>query len=245
MALCTVHYRSESIVKRDTMSVVVPDGERPFPVLYLLHGLSGDHTLFVRLYAVERFARDQRLMLVMPDTGRFFYVNDPRLGGLAYEDHIVKDVIGFVERVFPAIPERKARAVAGISMGGYGALMLALRHRDLFSAAASISGAVLFAHAPIEGRLNVGPLSEAMPKDDYNLWRLAERYAATKQDLALRISCGTDDNLYALNGQLHTHLETLGVQHTYVEHPGAHDTDAFASQIPAVIHFAVEHLAQE
>ena len=70
-------------------------------------------------------------MVVCPDGGRGFYANDPRPGGLAWEDHIVSDLVGFVDATFPTVAAPRGRAVAGLSMGGYGAMMLGLRHPEV------------------------------------------------------------------------------------------------------------------
>ena len=133
MALCSVQLFGESIQKASGMNVILPDAQGPFGVLYLLHGLSDDHTIWCRRTSIERYAAELPLIVVMPDGHRSFYCNDPRPGGCAYEDHIVTDVVGFVDRTFPTIADRAGRAIGGLSMGGYGAMMLALRHPDLFS----------------------------------------------------------------------------------------------------------------
>jgi putative tributyrin esterase len=242
MALCTIHFRSEAIQKHDTMQVIVPDGPGPFPVLYLLHGLTCDYAWWNRFLAVERLVADRGLMVVMPDTHRCFYVNDPRPGGFAYEDHLIQDVLGFVDRVFPTIRDRRGRAVAGISMGGYGALMLALRHPDLFVATANISGALLFAHDTVHRDDNIPWLSQAMAPEEYDLWRLAERYAQGGPPLAIRCSCGAEDGLLGYNRDWSAHLTRLGIPHEYVEHPGAHDWTSWVTQTPAAIDFCAHHL---
>ena len=139
MAFCEMHFFGASIGKQSSMCVIVPEGEGPFPVLYLLHGLSDDHTIWHRRTSIERYVDGRRLIVVMPDGHRSFYCNDERPGGLAYEDHITQDVVGFVDRTFKTIPHRGARAIAGLSMGGYGAIVLSLRHPNLFSAASSHS----------------------------------------------------------------------------------------------------------
>ncbi len=185
MALCTVQFSGESIGKKTTMNVIVPAGKRgPLPVLYLLHGLSDDHSTWQRRTSLERYAEGLRLIIAMPDGHRSCYANDPRPGGLAYEDHIVRDVVGFVDRTFHTIPRRGARAVAGLSMGGYGALMLAFRHGDVFATAASHSGAFLIGHKPVEGRMNVDHLSAALPRREYDLWSLARRHARSRRRLS-------------------------------------------------------------
>jgi S-formylglutathione hydrolase FrmB len=244
MATCTVHFKSTSLAKQDTMTVILPDApRRPLPVLYLLHGLSDDHSTWQRRTAIERHAENLRLIIVMPDTHRFFYVNDPRPGGLAYEDHIVKDVVGFVDHTFRTIRSRRARAVAGLSMGGYGALMLALRHPALFSAAVSHSGALMFAHRAVDRR-DIAPLAAALPKRGYDLWPLARRLAKGRRRVAIRMDCGTEDGLLEVNREFHGHLSKLGIEHEYAEHPGGHDWAYWDTHVRDTLRFVVRHLAR-
>ncbi len=99
MAVCTLQFHGEAIQKASSMNVIFPHNpefERPFPVLYLLHGLSDDHTIWCRRTSIERYVRELPLMVVMPDSGRGFYTD--AVEGMAYEQHIMEDVIGFVER---------------------------------------------------------------------------------------------------------------------------------------------------
>lgn len=103
MALCSVQFPGGSIQKASGMNVILPEGDGPFPVLYLLHGLSDDYTIWSRRTSIERYVAELPLVVVMPDGHRSFYCNDPRPGGCAYEDHVVMDVVGFVDRTFRTI----------------------------------------------------------------------------------------------------------------------------------------------
>ncbi|MFW6133175.1 MAG: alpha/beta hydrolase, partial [Planctomycetota bacterium] len=192
--------------------------------------------------SIERYAEGRRLIVVMPDGHRRFYVNDPRPGGFACEDHIVRDVVGFVDRAFPTIRGRRGRGVAGLSMGGYGALMLALRHPEAFSAAVSHSGALRFAH---EGRAineDIRPLDEACRGADYDLWRLARRHTRRRRKVALRLDCGTEDGTLAMNRRFHVRLEELGIDHEYVENPGGHDWAYWDRHVVDTLSFVTRHL---
>lgn len=246
MSLITIHFRSQSIGRETEMNLLMPDaGEGPFPVLLLLHGLGGAYDSYVRSNNIENLLRGRPILAVMPDGGRSFYANDVRPGGMRYEDHILQDVLGYVERTFPARRDRLGRAVVGISMGGYGAFLLALRHPDLFGAAVSISGSTYFAHEPSERHKedDVGYLAAALPREANDLFCLAERYAHSGPPLAIRQSCGREDFLYETNLAFHRHLEALGIAHTWVEHAGAHDQTTWDAQLPLAIEFVCQHLA--
>ncbi|MFW6062474.1 MAG: alpha/beta hydrolase [Planctomycetota bacterium] len=242
-----VEFKAPSIDKVSGLTVLLPDMQRrgPFPTLYLLHGLSDDHTVWTRRTALERYLDETDLVVVMPDGHRSFYANDPRPGGLAYEDHIVKDVVGFVEQTFPVIPDRAHRAIAGLSMGGYGAIMLALRNRGMFSVAASHSGALGYSHYQREwdaAPSDVDALARALQGEGYDCFELAGQMAREGQDVALQIDCGTEDFLLQHNRDFHAHLEKLGVEHLYKEHPGAHSWGYWDEHIQQTLSFVLEHV---
>ncbi len=245
MSLCTVHFRSTGLGCDTNMNVVVPDtGDGPFPVILLLHGLSGSYNAYSRMLHIEELLYNKPAIAVMPDGGRTFYANDVRPGGLHGEDHIIQDVLGYVKRVFPARRERAGRAVIGLSMGGYGALLLGLRHSDLFSVACSLSGSTYFGHEPSERHKDddVGYLNAALPRESNDLFRLAEQRTRNGQPLAMRQSCGTEDFLYGTNLAFHRHLEQLGIAHEWAPHPGQHDQQTWMSQLPLALDFTLERL---
>ena len=242
MALCTVHYRGKSIAKDAVMNVILPEGEGPWPVLYLLHGLSDDHSAWQRRTSLERHAAALPLIIVMPDGHRSFYCNDPRPGGGRYEAHLVQDVVGFIDRTFPTIPRRGGRAVAGLSMGGYGAIMLALRHPDVYSVACSHSGALFFTHRPNAKRPDVQAYAKALGPKTYDCFDLARKLKRSKRRLALRLDCGTDDGLLAANREFHAHLAKLGLAHEYAEFPGGHNWAYWDEHVQQTLGFVMKNL---
>ena len=120
MSFVTMEFYGESIQKMCSLYVLTPDLEGPLPVLYLLHGLSDNHSVWFRRTALERYVQDLPLIVVMPDAHRSFYVNDKRPGGLDYEAHIAGDVVGIVDRTFHTVRDPAGRGVAGLSMGEVG-----------------------------------------------------------------------------------------------------------------------------
>jgi len=228
MAVCEIHFGNANALNKMTSAMaILPEGKPgPFPVFYLLHGLSDDHSVWVRRTSIERYVEGLPLIVVMPDGGRSFYtdaINKPRA---AYETHFVRDLIGFVDATFQTVPKRGGRVIGGLSMGGYGAMKLALKHPDLFCAAVSHSGAAGFASKPIQGDAEwvrewvpvFGENPQGGPED---VFALAERADRTTLP-ALRIDCGVDDFLIEDNRRFHRHLESLGISHEYAEFPGGH-----------------------
>jgi len=147
VALSELHYFSAALDKMTAATVILPEGEGvppgPYPVFYLLHGLSDDYTAWRRRTSVERYAEGMPLIIVMPDGGRGWYTDARE--GYAYETAIARDLVGLVDRVYHTGARRAARVVGGLSMGGYGAVKLALTYPDLFCGAVSHSGALVMA----------------------------------------------------------------------------------------------------
>jgi S-formylglutathione hydrolase FrmB len=245
MATCTISFQGEALGKCNHLDAIIPDHMAgPFPVLYLLHGLSDNQTIWNRHVPLADLARDLPLIVVMPDGGKSFYCNNPAPGGDRYEDHVIEDVVGFVDGVFPSIGSRESRALAGNSMGGYGSVMLALRHPEMFCAAVSHSGALYFAHA--ERPMGHGYASElmaALPQGEYDVFKLAEQLAGSRDIPALRLDCGVEDGLLDSNREFHAHLDALGIAHEYAEHPGGHTWQYWRDHVGETLDFVMRHLA--
>jgi putative tributyrin esterase len=131
--------------------------EQRYPVLYLLHGLTSNYTAWARMGA-PRYARAYHLIVVMPDVGNSWYANwaESEEGQRNdWDDFIIKDLVGHVDATFRTIASREGRAINGLSMGGYGGLMLGLKHPDMFCSIGSESGAIGFAKGIAE-RLRAG-----------------------------------------------------------------------------------------
>ena len=240
MAFATLHFQSPALSKACSMNVIVPErtvGTPPFPVFYLLHGLSDDHTSWSRRTSIERHVADLPLIVVMPDGGRGFYCD--AVEGPPYERYLLEDVLGFVDRTFQTIPERRGRVIEGLSMGGYGAVKLALKFPQLFcsavahSAALDVQRRIERPEVSAEMRRIFGPSPGGGSNDPY---ALAEQIDRTLLP-ALRIDCGLEDGLLEENRAFHRHLEQLGIPHEYAEFPGAHTWDYWDHHIQEAIAF--------
>ncbi|MDB5352172.1 MAG: hypothetical protein JWN86_3419 [Planctomycetota bacterium] len=226
MAFATINYYSHSLEKASSFNVVFPDSpdaKRPWCVYYLLHGLSDDHTTWSRRSAIERYTIGYPLMVVMPDGGRGWYTN--ALDGDPYEDDLIKDVIGLVDKNFPVRAERSGRCIGGISMGGFGAVKLALQYPDLFASADSQSGLLALLRRPEESRLLsrefpriFGDSPTDGPEDPFAL----AREVKPRKRPSLLLTCGTEDPFLAQTREFGQHLQTLDFTHEYAEPPGSH-----------------------
>lgn len=248
MALCELKYFSPALGKATAANVIVPERmQGPFPVLYLLHGLSDDYTIWQRRTNLERYLHKLPLIVVMPDGGRGFYCD--ALQGAAYETAMVRDLVEFIDGIFNTRTGRNGRALAGLSMGGYGAVKLALQHPAKFCCAVSHSGAMAFGHKSMpdedpranEFRRIVGKDAGGGPND---LFVLSQQIGPANRP-ALRIDCGTEDFLLEDNRDFHAHLEKIGYAHEYQEFPGGHTWDYWDEHVREAIAFCARHLEIE
>ncbi len=226
MAFATISYYSHSREKASSFNVIFPDSPdapRPWSVLYLLHGLSDDHTTYMRRSCIERYTLGYPLMVVMPDGGRGWYTNAEI--GEAFEDDLIKDVVGLIEKNFPVKAERSGRALGGISMGGFGAIKLGLKYPKMFASVHSSSGLPALCRDPKESAALspefariFGPSPTDGPEDPF---ALASK--ARPRDLpAFRLDCGDEDPFLEQNRSFHEHLESLKIVHEFHEQPGTH-----------------------
>jgi putative tributyrin esterase len=240
MAHTRVSFFGDSIKKQTSMTVILPQDVKrdgPFPVLYLLHGLSDDDTIWERRTSIERYVAEMPLIVVMPDGGRGFYTDAAE--GPAYESHIMQDVVGFTERFFPAMRSREGRVIEGLSMGGYGAMKLGLKHADKFcsivahSSAFDVRRRVENHERAAEFRRIFGPEPAGRDNDPFHLAEVIDR----KLLPAIRIDCGAEDGLLEENRAFHRHLEKLQIRHEYAEYPGTHNWAFWDEHVQEALRF--------
>ena len=233
MALCTLCFGGKAIRKASAMNVIFPDNSDvpgPYPVLYLLGGMADDHTIWCRQTSIERYIQDLPLVAVMPSGGRGWYTD--AVVGEAYEQHIMKDVIGFVERTLNVRTDREGRAITGLSMGGYGAMKLALKYPDVFGSVAAHLGAydvVRSMGRDENARAERARIFGDDPVGGSNdVFALAKRLDPARAP-RIRFDAALDDGLIVQSRAFHEHLESLGITHVYAENPGGH-TWAFVDE---------------
>ena len=246
MAFATINYHSRSLQKASSFNVVFPDDPnipKPWSVFYLLHGLSDDHTIWMRRTSIERYVAGLPLVVVMPDGDRGWYTN--AIDGYAYEDDLVKDIVGLVDHTFPVKAERGGRCIGGLSMGGYGAVKLGIKHHDKFASVNSHSGAVGIMHDPdrvqglgAEFARIFGPKPTDGPEDPFALVKSVDHGRLP----AMRLDCGKEDFLLAQNRAFDKHLSELHVPHEYVEFPGGHEWGYWDKHVQEAIAFHVKTL---
>jgi len=246
MAFFDCHFFSESLGLTVSAYVLLPQGSptkrsKGHPTLYLLHGLSDDHTLWLRRTGIERYATERNLAVVMPAVARSFYQD--MASGPRYWTYVSEELPKLMRQFFPLSPERADTFAAGLSMGGYGALRLGLALPRRFAAAASLSGALDLVRrlresgkegsrvSKTEWDAIAGPGMDAAGSDK-DLQHLARRVASgSGPKPALYLSCGTEDDLLGDSRAFHRHLDSLGYTHRYEESPGGHEWAYWDQQI--------------
>jgi S-formylglutathione hydrolase FrmB len=248
-------FKSAALGQDRQYSILLPVGypasaPRRYPVLYLLHGKSGDHTDWSKRAPLRETVGSTPLIVVMPDGDDGWYLDwADRTHG--YEGQIIRDLIPHVDATYRTLASREGRAVAGLSMGGYGALKLALQHPDLFVSAASHSGAVRFTREDW-GREDVnaamfgtGPESnrQRAENDLMELALVVRRRHPQWTGPAFYLDCGVDDFLYESNARLRAFFREIDVPYEYHEGPGAHSWEFWSAHLPDQLRFSLSHLA--
>ncbi len=233
----TVLVYSHSMNKSLKTVVISPDGYGQMdsvPVLYLLHGYSGDYADWVKKSPGVKLLADRfNVLIVCPDGGfDSWYFDSPKDMSIRYESYISKELVDFVDHHYATIKSRKGRAITGLSMGGHGALYLAFKHQDVFGAAGSMSGGVDLRPFP-----NNWSIKEVLGSYDENkeLWEnntvINLTHLLTPGSLAIIFDCGTGDFFFEANKALHEKLRYLNIQHDYIVRPGSHSWAYWANSI--------------
>ncbi|MEU4419711.1 alpha/beta hydrolase family protein [Actinoplanes sp. NPDC024001] len=254
MAVIRCDFDSEALELSTSMTVLLPDGDdaerpggstkNPPPLLYLLHGLTDDHTGWTRFTSVERYARERGLAVVMPQVHRSFYANEAY--GMRFWDFLSAELPGIVNRFFRVSGRREDTFVAGLSMGGYGAIKWALREPERFAAAATLSGALDMAYMQEHDRR---PHMRALvarvfadrhvaggEEDLLHLVRVADRAALPR----LMLRCGAEDHLLAQNRRFVQACARAGVELDAAFGPGAHTWEYWDQQLPGVLDWLIK-----
>ena len=243
----TIQIQSNYLKKATKFVVIQPshqglqnNTQARYPVVYLLNGYGGDYGQWpITTPQLKKTADDLKIIFVCPDGGiGSWYFDSPIDSSIRYESYITKELVPYIDANFSTKADPKSRAITGLSMGGHGALYLAIRHSDLFGAAGSTSGGVDFRPFP-----NRWDIKKALGEYEQNKERWYE-YTVMRQvellknkQLALIIDCGIDDFFMPMNRALHEKLLQLKIDHDYIERPGEHNHIYWGSSIDFQILF--------
>ncbi|MDR3693405.1 alpha/beta hydrolase family protein [Mucilaginibacter sp.] len=225
-------------MNKDIKAVVIrPDdysASKKFPVLYLLHGFSGNYSDWIlKVPSIKKLSDVYNMVIVCPDGGfASWYFDSPVSKEWQFETYISKELISYIDSHYSTITDRSGRAITGLSMGGHGALYLAFKHLDLFGAAGSMSGGV-----------DLRPFSDSFGIEQvlgkYSLfpqrWEqnsvINMVYLLKPNSLAITFDCGSSDFLFGANKALHEKLLERNIPHDFTVRPGAHSWDYWGNSI--------------
>ena len=253
MALLQVNFFSDALKRTVPIHVILPadkvgpNGLMPIPeggfkTLYLLNGLFGNYTDWLCNTRIKQWAEERDLAVVMPAGDNSFYVDRPQ-PGCDYGRFIGQELVEITRRMFPLSRDREDTFIAGLSMGGYGAIRNGLVYADTFGYIAGFSSAVhLFEIAPgTPGRVIIGEdhvlgdYAEAVQSDKNPRIALLNLLRSAKPVPAIYMSCGLQDSLLESNRTLRDYFVEKGVELTYLEKDGDHNWDFWNDQIRHIL----------
>lgn len=246
MAYIQLHVFSPALGMQTEVAVIIPQkdttgeigignqaNDHQYKTLYLLHGLSDDHSIWLRRSSIERYATEYGICVVMPFGGRSFYMNQKN--GENYYTYISKELPALMSEFFRVSNKREDRYIAGLSMGGYGALKIALKNSNSFCMAAGLSSVANIRNEMWKEHLENMIGKENYLPDDEDLFALTTAMENSPTKPKLYMCCGTEDFLYADNVALRDHIQKLNFDYTYEEEPGVHCWEYWDKKIQRVL----------
>lgn len=247
MAILELNFKSECLAVQTSVTVILPETETlyhstisKYKTLYILHGLSNNHTTYIRNTNIERYATEKGLAVVMPAADHSFYSN--MVHGRNYFEFVSKELPQVMQNWLPLSDKKEDTFIAGHSMGGYGAFKVALTYPENFQAAASMSGVMDINYIIKEDcfenfstRAITGEMTSQTGTGN-DLFHLLEQNLANQIELpTLFQNCGTEDFLYEDNIRFRDFALEKKVPLEYREGPGDHDWDFWDKSIKEII----------
>ncbi len=225
----TVETVSPSMKKTIKAVVITPDSYadgKVLPVLYLLHGYSGNYSDWVKKDPAIRQAADTYQMIIVCPDGNFgsWYFDSPADPSFRYETYVADELVNWIDTHYKTIRDRTGRAITGLSMGGHGALYLAFRHQAVFGAAGSMSGGVDIRPFPNNWDMakRLGTYAQFPERWEQNTV-INLLHLLTPGALSLIIDCGSEDFFFRVNNNLHEKMLERNIAHDYISRPGGHN----------------------
>jgi putative tributyrin esterase len=242
-------FRSQSLNRDMHYTVVLPfdydHSQQRYPVLYLLHGWAGDYTNWVKLTKLIEYSSRYPMIVITPDAQNSWYVNSATIPADRFEDYIINDLIREIDTRWRTIASPDRRAIAGLSMGGYGSVLFALKHPGSFAVVGSVSGA-FDAPAGVEHVIpnlrestdRAFGLTGSTTRRDNDIYSLLPSVLAVSKSASLPyffLECGSQDSLLPSNRKLVEELSSKNVLYEYHEYPGAHTWEFWDKSLPMML----------
>lgn len=245
MAIIEVNFISKCLMRTVTFNAIIPVDkfgpqaenaeQKPLKTLYLLHGIFGNYTDWVNGTRIQAWAEANDLAVIMPSGENRFYLDDEKSGEL-YGEFIGKELVEFTRKLFPLSDKREDTFIAGLSMGGYGAIRNGLKYAENFGCVIGLSAALV--HDTWKDADNSAPIFTFRRNYYEAIFGEYDKVKGSDKDpkvLLLKLKeegrpvpkmylcCGTEDGLVTANRDFRDFLNENGVDLTYVEGPGKHD----------------------
>lgn len=246
-----VTFRSTSLGRdmeyRVILPSLMPSGQK-LPVVYLLHGGGGGFRDWSNYSDVASFA-ERGLILVMPEGNSSYYTNAAERPQDRYEDYIAKDLIADVETRFPVMSDRSSRAIVGVSMGGFGAIKLALKYPDLFVFAAGLSSAIDVPSRPFSikriqqwrGHRAIFGAWQGQAQHENDPYILAASTDVSRSSYMF-LSCGEQEDLLPANRRFAALLARRKFRYEFQTRPGGHDWNQWNVWLPNLFQRLATHI---
>lgn len=223
MAHLTINFRSKALGMPVMLDVLMPQGRGGYKTLYLLHGAGGDHTSWVLNTRIADYVNNRNIAVVMPSGKNRFYVNNEY--GKNFYTYITEELVSQCEQWFDISRKAEDRYIAGMSMGGYGAVYAGLKKPSMYNTVFSYSGLlnILERYDKPQG-IDMFPVfgtRQQLIYNNYDLYTLINQ--AENVQTKYVIACGTQDPRIHMSRQLSEALTNGGIPNVYRESPGAHD----------------------
>ena len=258
----TIQFESKLVGKTLPYNVLLPvnynqpdSRTKRYPVIYLLHGLTGHYTNWLEKTKLVDYTASYEFIIVMPEGNDGWYTDSASVPANKYESYILQELIPDVEKRFRASSERDGRAIAGLSMGGYGALKFGVKHPEMFVFSASLSGAfdaASWTEADLKGLefiwRTLQPVFGAEKSETRAANDLRKLYSElTAQRIAalpyVYVDCGTEDGLLEINRNFVDILTKQKIPHEYRQLPGNHSWTYWDAQVQEVLRIAAKKFA--
>jgi S-formylglutathione hydrolase FrmB len=235
----TIITYSPSMNKDIKSIVILPDSyadtTKTFPVLYLLHGHSGDYSSWSKMAPqLSSLVDTYQMIIVCADGGkRSWYLDSPVDTSFRYETYIMRELIPDIDTRYRTDTVREKRGITGLSMGGHGGLFLGIKHRDMFGAAGSMSGGLDLLQKTASWKDKQRILGDtATFKHNWQIHSVIDIVNTLKDgDIKLMIDCGIDDYFIGINRAVREKLLQMKIAHDYIERPGGHNADYWRNSV--------------
>lgn len=227
----TAEVYSSSMKKNIKCVVVKPakyrKAKQRFSVVYLLHGYGGSYSNWIsRVPVLDSLANVYQMIIVCPDAAySSWYVDSPVDSSFRYETFTAVELPAYIDANYKTIATKKGRAITGLSMGGFGAYLLTLRHPGTFGACGSMSGALDLTYITnsydVPKRLGDTTINRSYYQD-WSIKNLISTYNP-KDSIAFIMDCGIKDFIFGMTKMLHEKMVALKIPHDYIERPGVHE----------------------